>query len=64
MIYTLDELKALAEVLKDHPQILIASDDMYEHIRWTGEKFYNILNAAPEFKDRAIILMACLNVTP
>ncbi|MCD6250932.1 MAG: pyridoxal phosphate-dependent aminotransferase [Psychrobacter sp.] len=56
MIYTLDELKAIAEVLKKHPQVYVASDDMYEHIRWTGDKFYNILNAAPELKDRAIIL--------
>ena len=56
MIYTLDELKAIAEVLKKHPQVYVASDDMYEHIRWTGEKFYNILNAAPELKERAIIL--------
>ncbi|WP_131669794.1 pyridoxal phosphate-dependent aminotransferase [Psychrobacter pygoscelis] len=56
MIYTLDELKAIAEVLKRHPQVYIASDDMYEHIRWTGDKFYNILNAAPELKERAIIL--------
>lgn len=56
MIYTLDELKAIADVLKRHPQVYIASDDMYEHIRWTGDKFYNILNAAPELKERAIIL--------
>ena len=56
MIYTLDELKAIAEVLKKHPQVYVASDDMYEHIRWTGNKFYNILNAAPELKERAIIL--------
>jgi len=56
MIYTLEELKALAEVLKKHPQVYVASDDMYEHIRWTGDKFYNILNAAPELKERAIIL--------
>lgn len=56
MIYTLDELKAIAEVLKKHPHVYVASDDMYEHIRWTGDKFYNILNAAPELKDRAIIL--------
>ena len=56
MIYTLDELKAIAEVLKKHPQVYVASDDMYEHIRWTGDKFYNILNAAPELKERAIIL--------
>ena len=56
MIYTLDELKAIAEVLKKHPHVYVASDDMYEHIRWTGDKFYNILNAAPELKERAIIL--------
>lgn len=56
MIYSLDELKAIAEVLKRHPQVYVASDDMYEHIRWTGDRFYNILNAAPELKDRAIIL--------
>lgn len=56
MIYTLEELKALAEVLKKHPQIYVVSDDMYEHIRWTGDKFYNILNAVPELKERAIIL--------
>ena len=29
MIYTLDELKAIAEVLKKHPQVYVASDDMY-----------------------------------
>lgn len=56
MIYTLDELTAIAEVLKKHPQVYVVSDDMYEHIRWTGDKFYNILNAAPELKERAIIL--------
>ena len=30
--YTAEELKALGEVLLNHPQILIATDDMYEHI--------------------------------
>lgn len=56
MIYTLDELKAIADVLKKHPQVYVVSDDMYEHIRWTGDNFHNILNAAPELKERAIIL--------
>lgn len=56
MIYSLEELKALAEVLKKHPHVYVVSDDMYEHIRWTKDKFYNILNAAPELKERAIIL--------
>lgn len=53
--YTLDELKALAEVLKKHPQIIIATDDMYEHILWS-QPFANILNACPELYERTIVL--------
>jgi len=55
-VYTLDELKALGEVLKRHPHVLVATDDMYEHVNLSGEKFVNILNAAPEIKDRCIVL--------
>jgi aspartate aminotransferase len=54
--YTLDELKALAEVLKKFPNVLIATDDMYEHIRFNDQPFVNILNAAPELYDRTIVL--------
>ncbi|HRD69294.1 MAG TPA: pyridoxal phosphate-dependent aminotransferase [Legionella sp.] len=53
--YTLDELKALGAVLKKHPQILIATDDMYEHILWS-QPFCNILNACPELYDQTIVL--------
>lgn len=53
--YTLEELKALAEVLKKHPQIVIATDDMYEHILWS-QPFANILNACPELYERTIVL--------
>lgn len=55
-VYTLAELKALGEVLKRHPHVLVATDDMYEHVNLTGDKFYNILNATPELKDRCIVL--------
>jgi aspartate aminotransferase len=55
-VYTLEELKALAEVLKRHPQVMIASDDMYEHVLLGDTKFYNILNAAPELYARTILL--------
>jgi len=53
--YTLEELKALGEVLKKHPNILIATDDMYEHILWS-QPFANILSACPELYDRTIVL--------
>lgn len=55
-VYTLDELKALGAVLMKHPHILVATDDMYEHVNLTGDKFYNILNATPALKDRCIVL--------
>lgn len=55
-VYTLAELQALGEVLKRHPHILVATDDMYEHVNLSGEKFHNILNAAPELKNRCIVL--------
>ena len=54
--YSMAELKALGEVLLKHPQILIATDDMYEHIIWTKEGFCNILNACPELYERTIVL--------
>ncbi|MBB1486020.1 pyridoxal phosphate-dependent aminotransferase [Oceanospirillum sediminis] len=56
MAYSLEELQALGEVLKRHPHVMIASDDMYEHILWTEEKFCNILNATPELYDRTFVL--------
>ena len=55
-VYTLDELKALGEVLRKHPDILIATDDMYEHIALTDEKFANILNACPDLYPRTMVL--------
>ncbi len=53
--YTFAELKALAEVLIKHPQVLIATDDMYEHIIWS-QPFVNILDASPELYHRTIVL--------
>ena len=54
--YNRDELTALAKVLKNYPQVLIATDDMYEHILWTDDKFINILNVAPELYPQTIVL--------
>ncbi|MEH6356237.1 MAG: pyridoxal phosphate-dependent aminotransferase [Marinobacter sp.] len=56
MAYTFEELQALGEVLKKYPQVMIATDDMYEPILWTGKPFCNILNATPELYDRTFVL--------
>ncbi|MFP5465196.1 MAG: pyridoxal phosphate-dependent aminotransferase [Gammaproteobacteria bacterium] len=55
-VYSEAELTALAEVLLRHPQVWIASDDMYEHIRWDGAPFRNILNAYPALYERTMVL--------
>ena len=54
--YSLAELKALGDVLVDFPNIIIATDDMYEHIRWHQSAFVNILNAHPQFYDRTVVM--------
>ena len=54
--YSRAEFEALAAVLRKHPDILIATDDMYEAILWTAEPFANIVMAAPDLKDRTIVL--------
>lgn len=56
MAYTREELLALGAVLKRHPDVMIATDDMYEHILWDQKPFINILNANPELYERTIVL--------
>ena len=56
MAYSKEELAALGEVLKKHPDIVVATDDMYEHILWTGQPFVNIVNACPELYDRTVVM--------
>lgn len=55
-VYTPEELKALGKVLTKHPDILIASDDMYEHILLTDTPFTNILEVCPELTDRTVVM--------
>ncbi len=54
--YTGEELRALGEVLQEHPDIIIATDDMYEHILWESGSFVNILNACPDLYPRTMVL--------
>ena len=52
--YTVDELRALAGVLKKHPHVWIISDEIYEHIVYDGFKSHSIAAVAPELKDRTM----------
>jgi len=54
--YNKNELTTLSEVLLKHPDILIVTDDIYEHIFWGSEKFANIINVCAELYDRTIVV--------
>lgn len=58
MAYTRAELAALGEVLRKHPRIVIATDDMYEKILWAAEPFANIINVCPDLYDRTVVIHA------
>ena len=54
--YSEPELKALGDVLRRYPNVLIATDDMYEHILWSDIGFHNIVTVCPDLYDRTIVL--------
>jgi aspartate aminotransferase len=59
MAYRRKELLAFGEVLRRHPKVLIATDDMYEPFIWHGEPFCNIVMACPDLYERTLVLNGC-----
>jgi len=55
-VYDEQALRALADVLKKHPDVWIITDDLYEHIIYDGRKFHTILAVAPELAERTIVV--------
>ena len=56
MAYSREELAALAEVLREYPQVITATDDIYEPIFWGSEPFCTLLTAAPDLHDRVVTI--------
>ncbi len=54
--YTRAELRALGEVLLEHPRIVIGTDDMYEKIFFDAEPFCSLLTAVPELYGRTVTI--------
>ena len=55
-VYSKEELVALAKVLERHPHVMIITDDIYEHIRWNNDPYFNILMVNSSLKNRTIVL--------
>lgn len=56
VMYSRDELKSLAQVLKNYPDVLIMSDDIYNRLVFNEDVAPHLLHVAPELKDRTLIV--------
>ena len=54
--YTAAELKALGAVLEQHSQVVIAADEMYEHIYWSPEPLLSFAQANPQLYGRTVTI--------
>lgn len=52
--YSRDEIRALTDVLLDHPHVLVMTDDMYEHIAYDGFKFSTVAQVEPRLYERTL----------
>ncbi|OIO66468.1 MAG: aspartate aminotransferase [Zetaproteobacteria bacterium CG_4_9_14_3_um_filter_49_83] len=56
MVYSADELAALGVVIRKHPQVAVATDDMYEKILFDGRRFATFAQVNPDLKEQTITL--------
>ncbi|KPX48419.1 putative oxidoreductase [Pseudomonas syringae pv. helianthi] len=63
-VYDREELMALAEVLRRHPNVLILLDELYEHIRFDGHAALNLLNVAADLTPRCCWWVVCRKPMP
>ena len=57
--YSATELAALGEVLRRHPQVLILTDDMYEHVWYADTPFATIAQVCPDLYERTLTVNGC-----
>lgn len=55
-VYSRETLSALGNVLLEYPNVVVVSDDIYEHLRFDNEPYTNILNACPSLKGRTLVI--------
>jgi aspartate aminotransferase len=56
MVYTKDEISALADVLVKYPDTWVITDDIYNRMVFDGVGYHNFVQARPELRDRVIFI--------
>ncbi|AIU87540.1 pyridoxal phosphate-dependent aminotransferase [Pectobacterium odoriferum] len=55
-VYSREDLQALAEVLLAYPQVLVLSDDIYEHLIFDGLEFFTLAQVEPRLRERVLTM--------
>jgi len=55
-VYSEEELRGLAQVLRQYPHVLILSDDIYEHLIYDDASFATLAHVAPDLKTRILTM--------
>ena len=58
-VWSKEAMKGIARVLERHPQITILSDDIYHRLVYGGARACNILEVAPQLRDRTVLINGC-----
>lgn len=55
-VYSEEEYAELGQVIREHSRLVVACDDIYEHIYWADSPFRTLLNACPDLADRTVVI--------
>jgi aspartate aminotransferase len=56
MVYTHDEIAALADVVAKYPDTWVLTDDIYNRMVFDGVGYHNFVHVRPELRDRVIFI--------
>jgi aspartate aminotransferase len=57
--YSAGELKALADVIRRHPHVMVLTDEIYEHVWYADTPFMSFAQVAPDLYDRVLSVNGC-----
>jgi aspartate aminotransferase len=58
-VWSAEAIRGIARVLEKFPRVTILSDDIYDKLVYGGAKATNILQVAPQLKDRTVLINGC-----
>jgi len=58
-VYSPDTLKEMCRVLENYPQVLVISDEVYEHMVYEPHRQWSVAQYSDEFRERVCLVHSC-----